>query len=214
LVHGFVNPKTIVFDTDNRAQITNFGRARTRIVKLLQHQPSNLAEYDYHYQAPEFSRGKVAPTTDVYSLGCVAFEMLTAQRFASVGVKSPREIEPSVPEWVDKIVVRMLSPEPGFSVKDKSNPNKRYVNMEHLLRAIRDVQDTIDIRLLLPKIKDYFSLSELKEIAFLLTGDDETVSTAKTKIDFIRQMLVYFQQRGKSHELIETIRQARPNAGI
>ena len=95
--------------------------------------------------------------------------------------------------------------------RDKENPAKRYVNMEHLLEALREVKQPVEITILFPKVIANFNLDELHDIAFELTGDEEKVSGAKKKKAFARELLKYSRRHKKTHELIEILRQERPN---
>jgi len=85
------------------------------------------------YMAPEQARsgGKVDATADVFSLGCLLFECLTgeppfiAEHLVAVLAKvvfeeAPRasEFAPDVPDWLDRLVERMLSKEPARRPRD------------------------------------------------------------------------------------------------
>ena len=79
------------------------------------------------YMAPEQARGArvVTPAADVFSLGCVLFEMATGKRaFAGDDVMAvlakvlvtdlprARELNPEVPRALDRLIAQMLSKEP------------------------------------------------------------------------------------------------------
>ena len=78
------------------------------------------------YMAPEQARGlSISPRSDVYALGVMAFELFTGKvpfhgatpmdvMVAHVGAAppSPRSLEPSLPEELDALVLRMLSKAP------------------------------------------------------------------------------------------------------
>ena len=205
LVHCYVNPKTIVFDSTGRAKISNFGRARSSLQQALQRDD----DYDNNYQAPELLRKKVAPTSDVYSLGCVAFEMLTGISADKARVRSPRQLEPSVSEWLDGIVARMLSDEPCFSKRDAADPRKRYADMEQVLEVLDGQQQQLLTSQLRKQIEEYFSMNDLKNLCADLGVDGEIIS-GDNKSAFAREIIQYFQHRGKTSTLIEKLREERP----
>jgi serine/threonine protein kinase len=209
LVHCYVNPDTVVFDADDRAVISNFGRARAGIESLTKHQrvvPDIEEGDDADYQAPEFSSGKIGPTTDVYSLGCIAFEMLTGRSVVSARIHSPKQIEPSVPEWLDRAVARMLSDYPGFSRSDRTDRDKRFVDMDHLLENLRPPVTSLR----LDQIASSFSMEELRDICMLLNVDYEEIAGEDVR-SYARELWRYFSHRGRSDELIQVLRSQRPD---
>lgn len=87
------------------------------------------------YMAPEQARsgGKVDATADVFSLGCLLFECLTgeppfvADHLVAVLAKvvfeeAPlaSELAPDVPDWLDRLIERMLSKDPAERPRDGS----------------------------------------------------------------------------------------------
>ncbi len=77
------------------------------------------------YMAPEQWRGHAEPRSDVYALGCVLYELLTgaAPFDGSIAaimtahcahLPAPPSLHRGVPSVLDRLVVRMLSKEPGM----------------------------------------------------------------------------------------------------
>jgi tRNA A-37 threonylcarbamoyl transferase component Bud32 len=96
-----------------------------------------------HYMAPEQAENvkKVDHRADVYSLGCIVFQMLTArvpfpgEGFGEVLVRHVREppplpsrLNPAVPPALEKIVLHALAKKPEF----------RFAGMEEFRAALRD----------------------------------------------------------------------------
>lgn len=208
VVHCYVNPRTIVLDMNGRAKITNFGKARSNVAKLHKEQSQQRDPYDAKYQAPEVWRDKVDKTTDIYSLGCVAFRMLTGQDVVDARIHSPRQIEPSVPMWLDEIVAKCLSDDACFSKHDASKPSKRYFDMEQLLKALSEPYYLISNHFQ-EKLDTYFSLEELKSICHSLGIDHENIPSG-TKSEFVRGMITYSQRHQNIGKLIEHLRTQRP----
>jgi serine/threonine-protein kinase len=81
VLHRDLKPSNILLDDDDQPHITDFGLAK------LQAQPLALTRSGAvlgtpAYMAPEQAagaRGAIGPATDVYSLGCVLYHMLTGQ---------------------------------------------------------------------------------------------------------------------------------------
>jgi serine/threonine protein kinase len=80
------------------------------------------------YMSPEQCRGagKVDQRTDIYSLGCVLYQMVCGSPpFVAEGYGDlitmhitmtpapPRALERSLPDWLDRVILRMLAKNPG-----------------------------------------------------------------------------------------------------
>jgi serine/threonine-protein kinase len=73
IVHRDIKPQNILFAADGRAMLTDFGLARGRAYTVLTQPGQVMGTLDY--LAPELIKGAPAtPLTDIYALGCVAFE--------------------------------------------------------------------------------------------------------------------------------------------
>lgn len=75
LVHRDVKPSNILLDEHGTATLTDFGLARGPAYTVLTQPGMVMGTIDY--LAPELVRGESAtPASDLYALGCVAFECL------------------------------------------------------------------------------------------------------------------------------------------
>ncbi len=78
IVHRDVKPSNIMFRDDGSAALTDFGLAKGAAYTVLTRPGQVLGTLDY--LAPELVRGKEAtPASDLYALGCVAFECLAGR---------------------------------------------------------------------------------------------------------------------------------------
>jgi serine/threonine protein kinase len=78
LVHRDLKPSNIMLREDGSAALTDFGLAKGAAYTVLTRPGQVLGTLDY--LAPELVRGEEAtPASDIYALGCVAFECLAGK---------------------------------------------------------------------------------------------------------------------------------------
>jgi serine/threonine protein kinase len=123
IVHRDLTPGNVMITLSGEVKITDFGIARPHISDLTGH---NEVVGNGPYIPPEVWMGKeVSALSDIYALGAVSYEMLTGiQPFdddtpAEIMVKhleqmpvAPKKIENNIPDWLDFLIMRMLSKKP------------------------------------------------------------------------------------------------------
>jgi serine/threonine-protein kinase len=123
LVHRDVKPQNVLIDADGRAKVTDFGIARSLDVDGMTITGTIMGTSNYI--APEQARGQpVDAQTDVYSLGCVLYELLAGRppyegdNFVTVAmqhvndpVPSIRDVRPDVPPRLDIAIERAMAKE-------------------------------------------------------------------------------------------------------
>jgi eukaryotic-like serine/threonine-protein kinase len=104
IVHRDVKPQNVLLNGDGRAKVTDFGIARSLDVERGVTQTGTVMGTS-NYIAPEQASGeRVGTASDVYSLGCVLFELLTGdvpfpgENFVAVALQHLNEPPPSVRE--------------------------------------------------------------------------------------------------------------------
>jgi tRNA A-37 threonylcarbamoyl transferase component Bud32 len=131
VVHRDIKPSNILFDKKGRVKIADFGLAG-----LMVKEPKDPAGGQTGiwfmgtplYMAPEQLKTpwKVDRRSDIYSVGVVAYEMLTGE--PPTGDFGPPSRKPGVSPALDEAVMRALSKE----------PRKRYHNANELRAAVQE----------------------------------------------------------------------------
>ncbi|NGQ93818.1 Stk1 family PASTA domain-containing Ser/Thr kinase [Brevibacillus sp. SYP-B805] len=124
IIHRDIKPHNILIGKNGRVKVTDFGIARAVTAATITH--TNSVMGSVHYFSPEQARGGVtAEKSDIYSLGIVLYEMVTGQLPFSgdspitVALKhlqdpltDPRQINPSIPQSVENIILKALAKDP------------------------------------------------------------------------------------------------------
>jgi len=124
LVHRDVSPPNVLISNEGEVKLCDFGIAKA-FSKATQTR-DGLLKGKLKYMSPEQGSGRdVDRRSDVFSLGLVLYEMLTAERVFEGSteaeilqkvrdpkVVAPSEINPEVPEDIDRIVLKALEPDP------------------------------------------------------------------------------------------------------
>jgi serine/threonine-protein kinase len=84
IIHRDVSPRNICLDTHGTVKLTHFGAAYSLMVGR-EETPHLLLKGDVAYASPEYlHRQRLAPSSDVFSLGLVLVELLTGRHLFNV----------------------------------------------------------------------------------------------------------------------------------
>lgn len=125
VLHRDLKPANIIISSDGELKITDFGIA-TRKLSTYGHARGD-GYGSAGFMPPEvFMEKETGLYTDIYSLGGVAYFLMCGDSpFTGTSVqevlnkqlcgqfKSPSEVRSDIPEWLEELVTRMLSKDPG-----------------------------------------------------------------------------------------------------
>ena len=107
LVHRDIKPENILINDENQLQLSDFGIAK---IPLNEHSQTGFGMGSKNYLSPEQqeSAKHVKATSDIYSLGVIAYRMLTGQlplgRF-----QDPIHFAPDMPQALNDLIIIALS---------------------------------------------------------------------------------------------------------
>ena len=154
LIHRDIKPQNIIVSPDGTVKVTDFGIAKSLIEDNTK--TINILGTSY-YISPEQAQGKILSwSTDIYSLGIVMYEMLTAdlpfrgENSIEISLKHINEkpLKPSVlvkdiPVQIEGIILHCL----------QKNPQNRYANVTMLKSDLRNFLDNKPLMIEKPQEK-------------------------------------------------------------
>jgi eukaryotic-like serine/threonine-protein kinase len=144
IIHRDIKPGNIMVEADGSVKVLDFGIARAVDSNSLTQTATVLGTSAY--MSPEQALGQpVDARSDIYSLGCVLYEMLTGQppfvadvaaavmhQHVRVAPKPAIERNPAIPAALNTLVMEMLAKQP------KDRPQTAAEVRERLVAAISD----------------------------------------------------------------------------
>ena len=130
VIHRDIKPHNILITDGGDIKVTDFGIARAASSSTMTRTGSILGTA--HYLSPEQAMGEpVGPSSDIYSLGIVLYEMLTgelpydaetpigiAMKHVNGHLREPIEVDPSISQGINDITMKMLARDPEDRYQD------------------------------------------------------------------------------------------------
>ncbi len=147
IIHRDIKPQNVLMTPRGEAKVADFGIARAASATVVTQ--TNLVLGTAGYMSPEQAIGeRVEPTSDLYSLGVVLYEMLTgclpyeadtpigvAMQHINAPPQSPRDANPEVPEDLDAVTLRLLSKDPA----------DRYPSADTLAQDLERIRNSLPV---------------------------------------------------------------------
>jgi eukaryotic-like serine/threonine-protein kinase len=149
IVHRDIKPGNIMVTPEGQVKVLDFGIARLSDGAALTQTASVLGTAPY--MSPEQAMGQRADArSDIYSLGCVLYEMLTGKppfmgevaaavlhQHVRVAAKPPSVLNPAVPPALDALVMQMLAKSPDDRPQTAAEVRDRLAAFETATEATR-----------------------------------------------------------------------------
>lgn len=180
VVHRDVNPNNILLSRHGDVKLGDFGIAKSLVGEVLTSQGQLKGKLEY--LSPEQARGDaVAPTSDVYAVGLVLYEMLASQRYiqgigdADLLKNAARPLwrpislaNPDVPQILESLVKRALRTEPE---KRFASASAFADSLTEIIEAAPQLPSSVDLACLVLETRDS------PEVALASPSVEETAET-------------------------------------
>ncbi|MCB1057428.1 MAG: TonB family protein [Acidobacteria bacterium] len=162
LVHRDVSPQNVLISYEGEIKLCDFGIVKA-VSKSSKTQMGAL-KGKLQYMSPEQAWGQeVDARADIFALGAILFEMLTGERLfdgdselsvleavRNGHIRAPREVDPGIPEEVDRLVQKAVAKEP---VDRFQTAGQMREEIESVLEGLNQRPGTGDVAAFLRRLK-------------------------------------------------------------
>ncbi|WP_106396713.1 Stk1 family PASTA domain-containing Ser/Thr kinase [Actinocorallia populi] len=134
IIHRDIKPANVMLTRDHEVKVMDFGIARAMSDSAATMTATAQVIGTAQYLSPEQARGeRVDARSDLYSTGCVLYELLTArppfQGDSPVAIAyqhvreepiPPSQLDPEIPQWADRIVLKAMTKDPAHRYQSAS----------------------------------------------------------------------------------------------
>ncbi len=131
IIHRDITPENIVVNKDNQISLIDFGTANR-----FSSGSTGTVVGKTSYMAPEQFKGKFSEQTDLYSLACVAYFLVTGREPIALIPCALKAILPQIPENLDKLISKTTS----------QNPSTRTTSIDAFLDELKLIRSTIALQ--------------------------------------------------------------------
>jgi serine/threonine protein kinase len=151
IIHRDVSPRNVLLGYDGRVKLCDFGIAKA--ASTVGHTQIGAIKGKLQYMSPEQAWGRpVDARSDIFSLGVVLYELVSGERLFTgdneIGlleevrecrVKEPRRVDPSIPDQLNRIVVRALKKDPEDRYPSAAEMQKELEALLYLMPPTDDL---------------------------------------------------------------------------
>lgn len=169
IVHRDVSPRNVLIGYGGGVKLCDFGiaKASSRVSSTR----TGAIKGKLQFMSPEQAWGRpVDGRSDIFSLGIVLFEMITGERLfqgdneislldtvRGCMVRSPRDVDPKVPEDLDEVVMRALRASPADRYQSAGDMQR---DLEKILYALEPMPGSEDLAAFVGRLFEGRSSSE------------------------------------------------------
>jgi serine/threonine protein kinase len=203
IIHRDLKPSNIMINPEGKVYIMDFGIAKSVESDELTRTGDSVGTPAY--MAPEQIAGeKVDSRADLYSLGVIIYQMFTGQRVFEADTpytlalkqlkdqpQRPREINPQLPESIEKIILKCL----------KKNPEERYQSAVEIINDFKKASSVFQTATL--DLKETAPTEDLKILtrkAPAAGGKKIAIISATIAVIAVGILFLYFQLTKKESE--------------